>query len=88
MGDNKKRKESLYEPLTPLSKAENEEWEKMIKDFEKARSFLAEVDAKRKLFWIAIERKLDIYNKSLKIENGMIMIEKKESKDCIGTEDS
>jgi len=77
-GGNRKE----YEPIAFLSKNENEEWEKISKDYDKVKSLIYEIDARRKLFWISIEHKLDIYDKSLKIEDGIVFMEKEDKHNC------
>jgi hypothetical protein len=74
--------EMKYEPLAPLSKKELEEWDKFGSDLEKARSKISEIEAKKSLYWIKIERKLNCYNKNLKIENGMVYVEVNKKTNC------
>lgn len=71
-----------YEAIAPLSAKDNKEWEKLLSDLEKARSRLAEIEAKKKLFWIKIERKLKIYDRDLKIDGGMVMGEVEHKHNC------
>lgn len=75
-------KEPRYEALAPLSLKDNKEWEKLISDYEKYRSKLLEIDAKKKIFWTKLERKLRIYDRNLKIEAGMVMGEVEEKHNC------
>lgn len=71
-----------YEPIAPLSKKENREWEKLVSDLEKARSRLSEIEAKKNIFWIKLERKLKIYDRDLMIEGGMVLAEKETKNNC------
>lgn len=77
-----KNQEPKYEALAPLSTKDNKEWEKLISDFEKYRSKILEIEARKKIFWTKLERKLGIYDRSLKIEAGMVMGEVEERHNC------
>jgi hypothetical protein len=79
---SKPQSEIKYEPLAPLSKKDSEEWEKFSSDLEQARSKISEIEAKKSLYWIKIERKLKIFNKNLKIENGMVYVEVNKKTNC------
>jgi len=71
-----------FEPIAPLSEKENKEWEKLNSDIEKTRSKLSELEAKKKIFWIKLERKLKIYDRNLMVEGGMVMAEKENKNNC------
>jgi hypothetical protein len=81
MGHNRPP-EIKYEPVAPLSKKDSEEWEKFSTDIEKAKSKISEIEAKKTLYWIKMERKLNIYNKNLKIENGVVYVETDTKNNC------
>jgi hypothetical protein len=71
-----------YEPFAPLSKEESKEWEDIQNEVAKVKSLVGEVEARKKLFWVKIEKKTNLYNRTLKIENGMILVEVKEKNSC------
>ena len=83
-GDND---EVGYEPIAPLSEKDNKEWEKLLSNHEKAESRVEEIEAKKKLFWIKIERKLGIYNRELKIDGGIVLGEVEHKNNCEHTGD-
>jgi hypothetical protein len=76
-----------YEPIAPLSKEEAKEWEDIQNEMGRIKSLAREIDAKKSLFWALIEKKLNIFNRDLKIENGMVLEKVKEKKSCdhVGT---
>lgn len=71
-----------YEPVMPLSKKEQSEWDRLDIDYEKARSKIEEIEAKRKLFWIKMERKAKIFDRELKIDGGILMAEVISKSNC------
>lgn len=71
-----------FEPIAPLSEKDNREWEKINSDLEKTRSKLSELEAKKKIFWIKLERKLEIYDRNLMVEGGMVLAEKENKNNC------
>ena len=73
------QQEPQYEPLAPLSTKEAQEWDRINIVHAKGKSMVDQADAKRKLYWGKIERKTGIYDRSLKIDNGMIMVEPKKN---------
>lgn len=74
--------EVKYEPIAPLSKKENKEWDMLNQEFEKAKSKILEVEARRKIFWIRLERKLKMHDRGLKIDSGMVMGEVSKKNNC------
>lgn len=72
-----------YEPVAPLSKSESLTWERINRELEKAQSKISELEAKKKLFWIKIERKSGIFDKDLKIEGGIIWAEIEKKNNCV-----
>jgi hypothetical protein len=79
---NRGEQNTGYEPIAPLSTKENTEWEKIISDFEKAKSRIMEIDAKKRLFWIKLERRLKIFDRNMMIESGMVMAETVKKNNC------
>lgn len=74
--------EDKYEPIAPLSKKDNKEWDMLNQEFEKAKSRILEIEARRKIFWIRLERKLKMHDRGLKIESGMVMGEVSSKNNC------
>lgn len=74
--------EDHYEPIAPLTEKDSQEWDRLINEYEKAKSRLVELDARKKLFWIRLERKLKIYDRGLKIEGGMVLGEVVKKSNC------
>jgi hypothetical protein len=79
---NRLGQENRFEPIAPLSAKDNKDWEKILSDFEKANSRVMEVEAKRKLFWIKLERKLKIFDRNMTIEGGMVLAEVDKKNNC------
>jgi hypothetical protein len=71
-----------FEPLAPLSKKEADEWEKLNNETAKIQTLKKENEAKRQLFWSKIEKKTGIYDRTLRIDNGMVLIQKDEKSNC------
>jgi hypothetical protein len=68
-----------YEPLAPLSTEEAKEWESVQNEIGKIKTLAQEIEARKRIFWAVIQRRLNNYNGELKIENGMVLekVEKK-----------
>jgi hypothetical protein len=71
-----------YEPIAPLSKDEQVEWESFNEAALKLRAMTLDLEARKRLFWSSMEHKTGIYDRNLKIDNGMILVEKKETNKC------
>lgn len=71
-----------YEPLSPLSKREADEWEHIQTLLLKAVNLKQEAEAKRSLFWAKMERKTGIYDRILKVDNGMLQVQVREKNNC------
>lgn len=74
--------EEHFEPLAPLSKQEVEEWNQINNQTAEARLLMEEAEAKRKIFWAKIERKAGIFDRNMRIENGMVLIQTQEKSNC------
>jgi hypothetical protein len=75
------QEEKNYEPLAPLSKKEAQEWDRINMQAAKGQSMMEQAEAKRKLFWGKIERKTGIYDRSMSIDGGMILVDQ-EKRNC------
>lgn len=74
--------EEKFEPHAPLSKREAEEWDSIIKLSAKAHRMAEDAEAKRKLFWSKIERKTKIYDRNMRIDSGMILLQVNKKTNC------
>jgi hypothetical protein len=82
MMHNGGNKEEHFEPLAPLSKKEQDEWDRLHSNRARIKCMMEEADAKMQLFWSKIERKTKIYDKNMRIDNGMIMVEVDKKNNC------
>ena len=72
-----------FEPLAPMSKEEATEWARINNKVAQAQSIAKEAEAERMIFWTRIEKKTGIYDKNLRIDNGMILIEVEKKNNCL-----
>lgn len=75
-------REEKYEPTAPLSKEEATEWDNLQNEIGRVKSLAQEIEAKKRLFWASIEKKLNIYDRDLRIQNGMVLEKVIEKKYC------
>jgi hypothetical protein len=68
-----------YEPLTLLSPEDLKEWNDLQKKMFLLKADVKEFFARRELFWARLEKTTQIFDRGLRIENDMIMVEKKSS---------
>lgn len=76
------RNSTKYEAVAPLSSKDNQEWDRIISELEKAKSRMMELEARKKIFWIKLERKLGMFDRNLKIESGIVMAEVQNKNNC------
>lgn len=71
-----------YEPIAPLSKEEAKEWDEIHQNLAMVKSLITEAEARKRLFWVKVEKKLNNYGRDLRIENGMVLEKVEEKKNC------
>ena len=67
-----------FKPVAHLSEEDAKEWESIQHETSLANSLCQEAKVKELLFLIKTERKLDLFNTTLKIENNMVLKEIKD----------
>ena len=72
-----------FEPLAPLSTEEATEWARINNKVAQAQSIAKEAEAERMIFWTRIEKKTGIYDKNLRIDNSMVLIEVEKKNNCL-----
>ena len=66
-----------YDAYGPLDAEDKKEWDAICHKVGYIESMQREVEAQRSLFWVKLERKLDMADRDMRIESGILYVEKK-----------
>ena len=78
------QQEPEYEIVGTLPPKDLEEWNSLQTLLLKAKNMLEEAQARKSLFWAKMEQKTQIFDRGLKVEDGILFVEKKTSVDKKG----